>query len=324
MTRVTRPVVLVLGLALLATACGGAEESGEATSSEAPSAVAGAGASEAASPSAVDCDVDGLPLTEPGMLTVATGEPVFEPWMVDDDPSNGRGFESALVYALAEELGFAEDDVTWVRTGFDQAIAPGPKDYDFNIQQYSITPQREEVVDFSDGYYEVEQAVVAAEDSEVADASSVSDLRSARLGAAIGTTSLDYIDQVIQPDTQAQVFDDNAAAKAAFDAGQVDGLVFDLPTAYYITAVEIPDASIVGVLPRAPTIGASEATPAPEGATETTSGGGGEELGMLFEEGSELVPCVNQALSALRDDGTLERLEEEWLSQSGDIPSLTN
>jgi polar amino acid transport system substrate-binding protein len=317
-------VVLVLGLALLATACGGAEESGEATSSEAPSAVAGAGASEAASPSAVDCDVDSLPLTEPGMLTVATGEPVFEPWMVDDDPSNGRGFEGALVYALAEELGFAEDDVTWVRTGFDQAIAPGPKDYDFNIQQYSITPQREEVVDFSDGYYEVEQAVVAAEDSDVADASSVSDLRSARLGAAIGTTSLDYIDQVIQPDTQAQVFDDNAAAKAAFDAGQVDGLVFDLPTAYYITAVEIPDASIVGVLPRAPTIGASEATPASEGATETTSGGGGEELGMLFEEGSELVPCVNQALSALREDGTLERLEEEWLSQSGDIPTLTN
>jgi len=204
-----------------------------------------------------------------------------------------------------------------VRTGFDEAIAPGPKDYDFNIQQYSITPERDEVVDFSDGYYEVEQALVAAEDSSVADATSVADLQSARLGAAIGTTSLDYVEEVIQPEAQAQVFDDNAAAKAAFDAGQVDGLVFDLPTAYYITAVEIPDASIVGVLPREDTSGgASEA-----GASEAA--GGAEELGLLFEDGSELVPCVNQALGAVRDDGTLEAIEEEWLSQSGEIPTLT-
>ena len=333
MTRVTRPVVLVLCMILLASACGGAEESGDTTATAAPSPAAGADASEAASAAAVDCDVDSLPLTEPDALTVATGEPVFEPWMVDDDPSNGEGYESALVYALAEELGFAEDAVTWVRTGFDQAIAPGPKDYDFNIQQYSITPERDEVVDFSDGYYEVEQALVAAEDSSVADATSVADLQSARLGAAIGTTSLDYIEQVIQPEEQAQVFDDNAAAKAAFDAGQVDGLVFDLPTAYNITAVEIPDASIVGVLPResttgggtegAATAGAETEGVASEGASEAAAGGA-EELGMLFEEGSELVPCVNQALSALREDGTLESLEEEWLSQSGDIPTLTN
>jgi polar amino acid transport system substrate-binding protein len=145
----------------------------------------------------------------------------------------------------------------------------------------------------------------------------VADLQSARLGAAIGTTSLDYVEEVIQPEAQAQVFDDNAAAKAAFDAGQVDGLVFDLPTAYYITAVEIPDASIVGVLPREDTSGgASEA-----GASEAA--GGAEELGLLFEDGSELVPCVNQALGAVRDDGTLEAIEEEWLSQSGEIPTLT-
>jgi polar amino acid transport system substrate-binding protein len=289
---VTRWIALVLGLMLLLTACGGAAETD--TSEEAASA-----------PATAACEVDSLPLTQEGTLTVATGEPVFEPWMVDDDPANGEGFESALVYALAGQLGFAEGDVEWVRTGFDEAIAPGQKDYDFNIQQYSITDQRDEVVDFSDGYYEVEQALVAAEDSSVADASSVGDLQSARLGAAIGTTSLDYIDQVIEPETQAQVFDDNAAAKAAFDAGQVDGLVFDLPTAYFITAVEIPDASIVGVLPRADT-------------------GEAEELGMLFEDGSELVPCVNEALAALRDDGTLDELEEEWLSQSGDIPTLTN
>ena len=313
-----RWIALALGLMVLLTACGGAAETSDdgGATEEAPT-TADTTVSEAASePAEVACDVDSLPLVTEGTLTVATGEPVFEPWMVDDDPTNGEGFESALVYALAEQLGFAEGDVEWVRTGFDQAIAPGQKDYDFNIQQYSITPERDEVVDFSDGYYEVEQALVAAEDSPVADATSVADLRSARLGAAIGTTSLDYIEQVIQPEDQAQVFDDNAAAKAAFDAGQVDGLVFDLPTAYFITAVEIPDASIVGVLPREDATAASEAV-------ASEAAGGAEELGMLFEDGSELVPCVNQGLAALRDDGTLEAIEEEWLSQSGGIPTLT-
>jgi len=313
---VTRWIALALGLMMLLTACGGAAETSDGDAEATPTP-ADTTSETASAPAELACDVDSLSLVTDGTLTVATGEPVFEPWMVDDDPTNGEGFESALVYALAEQLGFAEDDVEWVRTGFDEAIAPGPKDYDFNIQQYSITPERDEVVDFSDGYYEVEQALVAAEDSPVADASSVSDLQSARLGAAIGTTSLDYVEEVIQPDAQAQVFDDNAAAKAAFDAGQVDGLVFDLPTAYFITAVEIPDASIVGVLPREDTSGgASEA-----GASEAA--GGAEELGLLFEDGSELVPCVDQALAALRDDGTLEAIEEEWLSQSGDIPTLT-
>ena len=312
----TRWIALALGLMMLLTACGGAAETSDGDAEATPTP-ADTTSETASAPAELACDVDSLSLVTDGTLTVATGEPVFEPWMVDDDPTNGEGFESALVYALAEQLGFAEDDVEWVRTGFDEAIAPGPKDYDFNIQQYSITPERDEVVDFSDGYYEVEQALVAAEDSPVADASSVSDLQSARLGAAIGTTSLDYVEEVIQPDAQAQVFDDNAAAKAAFDAGQVDGLVFDLPTAYFITAVEIPDASIVGVLPREDTSGgASEA-----GASEAA--GGAEELGLLFEDGSELVPCVDQALGALRDDGTLEAIEEEWLSQSGDIPTLT-
>jgi polar amino acid transport system substrate-binding protein len=313
---VTRWIALALGLMMLLTACGGAADTADG-GAEATSPAADIASETASAPAELACDVDSLPLVADGTLTVATGEPAFEPWMVDDDPTNGEGFESALVYAVAEQFGFAEDDVEWVRTGFDKAIAPGPKDYDFNIQQYSITPERDEVVDFSDGYYEVEQALVAAEDSSVADATSVADLQSARLGAAIGTTSLDYVEEVIQPEAQAQVFDDNAAAKAAFDAGQVDGLVFDLPTAYYITAVEIPDASIVGVLPREDTSGgASEA-----GASEAA--GGAEELGLLFEDGSELVPCVNQALGAVRDDGTLEAIEEEWLSQSGEIPTLT-
>ncbi len=276
---------LLLAFGLLAAACGDDSEE---------------------SSTAAGCDTP--PLETEGTLTVATGEPAFPPWIngVDaegnDDPTTGEGFESALVYAVADQLGVAEEDVVWVRTGFDEAVAPGAKDYDFNIQQYSITAQRDEVVDFSDGYYQVEQALVAAEDSTVAEAAGLADLQDDQLGAAIGTTSLDYIDEVIQPDSEAAVFDDNAAAKAAFDAGQVDGLVFDLPTAYFITAVEIPDSAIVGVLPRV---------------------GESEELGMLFEDGSPLVPCVNEALAALEADGTLAALEEEWLSGGGGIPTLS-
>jgi len=250
---------------------------------------------------------DELPLKTEGTLTVATGEPAFPPWVSgfddegNDDPTLGEGFEAALVYALAEELGV--ENVEWTRTGFDEAVAPGPKDYDFNIQQYGITEERDEVVDFSDGYYDVQQVVIAAEDAPIADAASIADLADFNLGAAIGTTSLDYIDEVIQPADEAAVFDDNAAAKAAFDAGQVDGIVFDLPTAYFITAVEIPNSTIVGVLPLA--------------------GTDPEQLGMLFEDGSTLVPCVNEALGTLRDDGTLAALQEEWLSAGGDIPTLS-
>jgi polar amino acid transport system substrate-binding protein len=268
--------------------------------------VAACGGDDEADPVAADDDAaacDPLPTHEAGKLTIATGEPVFEPWMVDDDPANGQGFESAVVYALVDELGLGPDDVEWVRTGFDEAIAPGEKPYDFNIQQYSIRPDREEVVSFSIGYYEVEEAIIADPNNEVAQAQSLADLQSARLGAAIGTTGLDYIDDVIQPDSEAQVYNDTAAAKLAFDAGQVDGIVLDLPTAYYITAVEIPEASIVGILPR---VDEDEA----------------HELGMLFEKDDPLVDCINPALQALHDNGTIEALEDEWLAQGGDIPTL--
>jgi polar amino acid transport system substrate-binding protein len=282
-------LAILLAFALVAAACGD-DDTEESTAAE----------DGAAEDGATSCDT--LPLKTEGVLTVATGEPVFPPWMIDDDPTNEQGFESALVYALAAEMGV--ETVEWVRTGFDEAIAPGEKDYDFNIQQYSITAERDEVVDFSDGYYQVEQALIGSPDSPVASAATVADLVDTRLGAAIGTTSLDYIDEVIAPSTEAQVYDDNAAAKAAFDAGQVDGIVFDLPTAYFITAVEIPEASIIGVLPR--------------------TDGQPEELGMLFEDASPLVPCVNDALAALRDAGTIEAIEDEWLNQGGSIPSLTN
>ena len=292
-------------LVLLAAACGGAAESDPESDAAAPdtSSEAASAEEEMSEPATTaSCDADTLPVTEPGTLTVATGEPVFEPWMVEDDPANGEGFESALVYALAEQLGFAAGDVTWVRAGFDESIAPGPKDYDFNIQQYSITPEREQVVDFANGYYPIEQAIIGAADGPAASASSLADLGELRLGAASGTTSLNYIEDFIQPAEDAAVYDDNASAKAAFDAGQVDAIVFDLPTAFYITAVEIPEASIIGVLPKV---------------------GEPEELGMLFEDGSTLVPCVNEALATLADAGTLAGLEDTWLTDSGNIPTLS-
>ena len=299
-------LVVVSALVLAACGDGSGGSAGETPTASAPvSAAASEAPTEPATEApteAAACAPDSLPLKNDGTLTVATGEPAFEPWVANDNPASKKGFEAALVYEIAAEMGLADADVTWVRSGFNEAIAPGEKPYDFNVQQYSINARRAKVVDFSQGYYEVEQAIIGAEDSPVADATSLADLKSARLGAAIGTTSLDYIEQVIQPDAEAQVYNDNAAAKAAFNAGQVDGIVFDLPTAYYITAVEIPKAKIIGVLPVVGEV---------------------EELGLLFPKGSELVPCVDAALAALEDNGTLDELEDQWLNQGGDIPTLS-
>ena len=294
-TRLWRLLAVLVALTLVGAAC-----SSDGDSDESSSDTTAASSDDTAAEG--ECDAASLPVKTEGQLTVATGDPVFPPWMENDDPASNEGFESELVYLLADQLGFTEDQVVWTSTGFDEAIAPGEKDYDFNIQQYGITADRDEVVDFSDGYYTVQQAVVALPDSDVANAESVSDLQSATLGAGVGTTSLDYIDEVIQPDSEAAVFDDTAAATSAFSAGQVDGLVVDLPTAFYLTAAEIPDAAIVGILP---TVGDEE------------------ELGMLFETDSPLIPCVNQALAAVEESGDLAALQEEWLANGGDIPTLT-
>lgn len=276
---------LLVAIALIAAACGTSEDSADG-------------------PDACELgDISTLDLKTPDTLTVATGEPVFPPWMIDDDPSNGQGFESAVVYAVAGELGFEPDQVEWVRTGFTEAIVAGEKDYDFNVQQYTITEERDQVVDFSDGYYALRQAIVGYEDSAAVGATSVSDLQELRIGAQIGTTSLDYVENVIEPSEPAAVYDTNADAKAALDADQVDALVFDLPTAYFVTAVEIEGSVILGQLEEV--------------------GDQPEELGFLFEEGSSLVACVNEALANLRDAGTLADIEEEWLAQGGDIPTIS-
>lgn len=254
------------------------------------------------------CDVADLNLVTPDTLTVATGEPVFPPWMgVGDDvfdvPESKTGYEGALVYALAAEMGFTDDQVTFVRTGFDEAVAVGPKDWDFNIQQYSITDQRDEVVDFSDPYYTTAQALVTFPDSPFASATSIGDLKEAKLGAAIGTTSLDFVEDVIQPDVEASVYDENVDVEAAMNAGQIDGLVVDLPTAYFITAVQVEGSIIAGQFE------AGSADP--------------DNYGMLFEEDNSLVSCVNDALSTLKDNGTLQDLDDEWLAQGGGVPTIT-
>lgn len=237
-----------------------------------------------------------------GKLTIATGEPAYYPWVQDDDPASGQGFEAAVAYAVAEELGFDRADVEWVRTTFDQAIAPGPKDFDLNLQQFSITPEREEAVDFSSPYYETTQVVITVEDSPAAGADSIADLQPLLVGAQTGTTSLTAIEEVIAPTSGAQVFNTNDDAKLALQNGQVDAIVVDLPTAFYLTAVELEGGEIIGQLPQ--------------------TSAGGDEFGFVLEKDSPLTARVSAAVDALRADGTLDALAAEWLGGDDAAPEL--
>lgn len=238
----------------------------------------------------------------PGKLTIGTGEPAYYPWVQDDDPASGQGFEAAVAYAVAEELGFDEADVEWVRTTFDQAIAPGPKDFDLNLQQFSITPVREEAVDFSSPYYETTQVVITVEGSPAAGASTIAELQGLLIGAQTGTTSLDAIEEVIAPTAGAQVFNTNDDAKLALQSGTVDAVVVDLPTAFYLTAVELEGGEIIGQLP------------------ETSAGG--DQFGLVLEKDSPLTERVTAAVDALREDGTLAELAAEWLGGDDAAPVL--
>lgn len=238
-----------------------------------------------------------------GKFTVATGEPAYYPWVIDDAPESGEGFEAAVAYAVAEQLGFAEDDVVWVRTSFDEAIAPGPKDFDVNLQQFSITDEREQAVDFSSPYYETTQVVVTTGASPAADASSLADLKGLLIGAQTGTTSFTAIEDVIEPTQGAQVFNSNDDAKLALENGQVDAIVLDLPTAFYISGVELTDGVLVGQLPDA-------------------EGTQGDAFGLVLAKDSPLTADVSAAVDTLREDGTLDELAAEWLGGEGQAPLL--
>ena len=275
---------------LLVAACGG-DDGDDATAASA----AGAGTEGSASCAA------GKTLKE-GALTIATGDPAFEPWVVGEDPESGEGFEAAVAYAVAERMGFEKEAVTWVRTGFDEAIQPGPKTFDFNLQQFSISEEREQVVSFSAPYYATNQAVVGFADSPAAKAGSAADLAKLKLGAAAGTTSLTFIEQVIEPDSAPYSYNDNADAKAALESKQIDAIVLDLPTAFYVSAVEIEGTTVIGQFP---------------------AGDGTDEFGLLFEKDSPLVPCADEAIAALEADGTLDRLTDEWLADKTGAKVLT-
>jgi polar amino acid transport system substrate-binding protein len=282
-------LVLLLGLAVALSACGPAADDTSGTSGE-----------DTTTASGDNCGVENLALHEAGKLTVATGEPVFPPWMMDDDPSNGEGFESAVVYALASEMGFAAEDVQWVRTSFDEAISPVEKEYDFNIQQYSISEERDEIVDFSIPYYTVQKSLVALAGSPAASAQTFADLADVKFGATVGTTDLAYIEDVIGA-TDVAVYNAEVDVVTAMGAGQIDATVIGLPTAYFVTAVQLDNGVIAGVFP-----------------SEDDEG-----FGLLFAEGSELVGCVNSALQTLTDNNTLANLAEQWLQGDGDIPTIT-
>ena len=240
-------------------------------------------------------------LYEPGKLTVATGEPVYPPWMMDDDPAGGKGFENGMIYALAKELGFDAEDVVWVRQTFDQGIAPGAKPYDFNIQQFSVTEARREFVDFSIVYYKPEKAVVALPDSGLSAARSFADLRKVQWGATIGTTDLDYIENLIGAD-KVKVFNDQVGTFQALLGKQIDATVISLPTALFATAVQIPDATIAAILPHDP-----------------------NDLGhgLVFEKDNPLVEWINEGLEAIIADGVIKDLTAQYLVGDESIPTIS-
>jgi polar amino acid transport system substrate-binding protein len=244
--------------------------------------------------------VAGDTITE-GKLTIGTGNPAYSPWVLNDAPESGEGFEAAVAYAVAEKLGFAEEDVVWVRTTFDEAIAPGQKNFDFNLQQYSITEERKANVDFSSPYYETAQVVVTTEGSAAAGATSIADLQGYLIGAATGTTSFDAIGSVIAPTQDALAFNSNDDAKAALTNGQVDAIVLDLPTALYASCCELDGGKIIGQLPTAAK---------------------GDQFGLVLDKGSKLTAAVTKALDDLRADGTLAALEEKWLTADAGVPVL--
>ncbi|MFJ9816397.1 ABC transporter substrate-binding protein [Streptomyces sp. NPDC101151] len=288
--RAPRRAVAAATVALLATAVGCAPQPEE-------------NASAAPSGSAVkSCAKGKLATKTSGKLTIATDEPAYEPWFKDDKPANGKGFESAVAYAVAKQLGYDKSAVVWQSVPFNKAFAPGVKTFDFDINQVSISTERKKAVDFSSGYYDVRQAVIALKNSKAAKATSIADLKDLKLGAQVGTTSLDYITDVVKPTQEAAVYAKNDQAKSALKNGQVDAVVTDLPTAFYITAAEVTDAKIVGQF--------------------ENQGGTPEQFGLVLDKGSALTSCVTGAVDALRTDGALAAIEKQWLSEAVDAPVL--
>jgi polar amino acid transport system substrate-binding protein len=294
------PLLAALLLAFVAAGCGGDDDDGEAS----PATTADtATATE-------DCSKENLDLVSPGKLTIGTDNPAFPPWFGGaekapwkiSDPRSGQGFESAVAYAVADELGFQRGEVEWIVVPFNNSFRPGAKKFDFDINQISYSDERANAVDFSDSYYDVNQAVVALNSSKIANAKSIADLKDAKLGAPVGTTSYQYVVDNVKPSQQPGVYDTLNDGVSALKAKQIDGLVVDLPTAFFVTAAQVENSKIVGQFPAA---------------------GEQERFGMVFEKGSSLDDCVNEALANLKDDGKLEEIQQEWLSDKASAPVLS-
>jgi polar amino acid transport system substrate-binding protein len=284
---------LALAAVLVLTACGSDSSSSTSTSAATSAATT--------TTTAASCTKDQLALVNGGRLTVGTDKPAYPPYFQDDDPANGKGFESAVSYAIAKQLGFTDAEVKWTVVPFNSSYAPGPKSFDFDVNQISITPKRAERVDFSDAYYTAPQAVVALDSSAAAKATDLAGLKDAQLGVQIGTTSLDAADQLIKPSRQLKVFNDSNDVVTALKQGQVDAVVVDLPTAFYLTGAELDNAKIVGQFD------------AP----------GGDTWGAVLGKDSKLTACVNEALAKLQSSGELAKITQQWMGGAAGAPTLS-
>lgn len=250
---------------------------------------------------AMDTCATGKTITD-GKLTIATGNPAYYPWVHDDTPESGKGFEAAVGYAVADKMGFAKDDVTWVRTTFEAAIQPGAKNFDVNMQQYTITEDREKVVDFSDAYYSAAAAILVRKKAVDAGLKpNMAALKSLKWGVVQATTALPVVTQTIQPESDPLFYDDSANAVAAMQADQIDAAIFDLPTALYLSAVVLEDGVVLGQFP-------------PEQSERP------DQFGMLMADGNPIKECVNKALAELKSDGSLAAIEAEWLQAATSVP----
>ncbi|HEY2052973.1 MAG TPA: ABC transporter substrate-binding protein [Solirubrobacterales bacterium] len=292
MRRSTPAIVslLALGLVLVAAGCGGKKSSSSSGGSTAGGETA----------SAAKCTPSTMETHTAGTLTVATDDPAYPPYFEENEPEDGKGFESAVAYAIGKQLGYPKSKIAWTKEQFDSSYAPGPKDFDFDLNEISITPVREKAVDFSVPYYSAQQAVVALEDSEAAKAKSLAELKDVKFGVQINTTSLSAVEEEIEPSSRPEVFNNSNDVISALKNGQVEAVVVDLPTALEVIAIQVENAKVVGQF------GKKE----------------GEEWGALLAKESPLTECVNGAIEALEESGELEKITQRWMSQAAEAPQL--
>lgn len=317
--RTAKGLIALVLVAATAAACSSSGASPSPVPTASPSGVASVAPTEAPTPTPTPdaCAPANLPLQTPGKLTIGTDNPAFPPYFDPPasgetatapwelgDPTNGRGFESAVAYAVAAKLGFTKDQVGWTYVPFDSSYAPGAKAFDMDINQVSYTPDRATAVDMSDGYYTVNQALVANAGTPITQVTTISGLASFKLGAQQGTTSYQFITDTIKPTAEASVYNDNTGAIAALDAKQIDGIVVDLPTAFYIVGSgEAKNGVIVGQFP-------------------TPTGADAEHFSIVLQKDSALTACVNGAIAAIKADGTLDSITKEWLSDKASAPEF--